>query len=112
MTPRQGDIWIADLEPVQGSEQGGRRPILIISGNALHSAVPIAIIVPLSSKIKNYPTAVSIRPSKTNGLSKDAEALPFQVRTVTTGRLKKRIGNVTEEEMRKIIEGLFLVLTT
>lgn len=112
MTPRQGDVWIADLEPVQGSEQGGRRPILVISGNSLNNALSIVIVVPLSSKIKNYPTSVRIRPSSANGLSKEAEALPFQVRAITKGRLKKKIGTVTHSDLRKILEGLFFVLAS
>jgi len=108
---KQGDIWIADLEPVQGSEQGGKRPVLVISGNAMNDALSIVLAVPLSSKIKSYPTAVRIRPNSANGLSKETEALPFQVRAVTKGRLKKRIGTVTNIELRGIIKGLFIVLT-
>ena len=107
---KQGDIWIADLEPVQGSEQGGKRPVVIISSDHMNDALPIVIAVPLSSKIKSYPTAVRIEPSSANGLRLETEALPFQIRTITKGRLKQRIGIALESELHEIIRGLFLVL--
>ena len=111
MTPRQGDIWMAHLEPVRGSEQGGRRPVLVISGNAMNDALPIAVVVPFSSALKSYPTAVRIIPNASNGLKKETEALPFQVRTIAKSRLAKRLGVATNGELREVLRGLFLVLT-
>jgi len=108
---RQGDIWLADLDPTEGSEQKGRRPVVVISGNTLNSALPIAIVVPLSSKLKGYPTSVRLRPTKMNGLKTEADVLPFQVRTLATTRFKRLIGNVTANELRDIIRGLFVVMT-
>lgn len=108
---RQGEIWFADLEPTKGSEQSGKRSVVVISGNTLNDALPIVIVVPLSSKVKSYPTCVVIHPSRTNGLKKESEAIPFQVRTVTKKRLTKRIGRVTSDELHAIIKGLFVVLT-
>jgi len=108
---RQGDIWLADLNPTEGSEQKGRRPVVVISGNTLNSALPIAIVVSLSSKLKGYPTSVRLRPTRMNGLKTEADALPFQVRTLATTRFKKLIGNVTANELREIIKGLFVVMT-
>ena len=108
---RQGDIWLADLDPTEGSEQKGRRPVVVISGNTLNNALPIAIVVPLSSKLKGYPTSVRLRPTRMNGLKTEADVLPFQVRTLATTRFKKLIGNVTANELREIIKGLFVVMT-
>jgi len=108
---RQGEIWFADLEPAKGSEQAGRRPVVIMSGNTLNEALPIVIVVPITSKIKSYPTCVLLRKSRANGLKKNGEAIPFQVRTITKKRLGKRIGRVTNEELRDILKGLVAVLT-
>lgn len=108
---RQGEIWFADLEPTKGSEQTGRRPVVIVSGNTLNEALQIVIVVPVTSKIKSYPTCVLLRKSRTNGLKKDGEAIPFQIRTLTKKRLMKRIGSVTNEDLRGILKGLFAVLT-
>jgi len=108
---RQGEIWFADLEPTKGSEQSGRRPVVIISGNTLNETLPIIIVVPLSSKIKEYPTCVRISPIRSSGLKKASEAIPFQVRTVSKKRLTKRIGRVSSDELREIIKGLFVSIT-
>lgn len=108
---QQGEIWYADLDPTKGSEQSGRRPVIIISGSALNETLPILIVVPVSSKIKSYPTCVLIKSGRVSGLKKDSEAIPFQVRAITKKRLTKRLGRVTGDELRDIIKGLFLTLT-
>ena len=108
---RQGEIWFADLNPTKGSEQSGKRPVVIVSGNTLNDTLPIIIVVPITSKIKLYPTCILLSANKTNGLKKDSEAIPFQVRAVTKKRLIKRTGHITEEELREILRGLFLALT-
>lgn len=108
---RQGEIWFVDLNPAKGSEQSGKRPVVIVSGDTLNDALPIIIVVPVSSKIKSYPTCVLLLADKTNGLPKDSEAIPFQIRAIAKKRLTKRIGRITEKELREILKGLFLVLT-
>lgn len=108
---RQGEIWFADLNPTKGSEQSGKRPVVIVSGDTLNDALPIIIVVPITAKIKSYPTCVLLYANKTNGLPKDSEAIPFQVRAVAKKRLTKKIGHVAENELRDILKGLFLVLT-
>jgi mRNA interferase MazF len=107
----QGEIWFADLNPTKGSEQSGKRPVVIISGDTLNDALPIVIVAPITSRIKSYPTCVLLLASKTNGLKKDSEVVPFQIRAISKKRLTKRIGNITGNELREIFKGLFLALT-
>ena len=108
---RQGEIWFADLNPTKGSEQAGKRPVVIVSGNTLNDALPIVIIVPITTKIKSYPTCVLLRANKMNGLKKASEAIPFQIRALAKKRLTKQTGQIAEEELREILKGLFLALT-
>ncbi len=108
---RQGEIWYANLNPTEGSEQAGKRPVVIVSGDTLNETLPIVIVVPLTSKIKSYPTCVLISPNRSNGLKKSAEAIPFQIRTIAKKRLTKRIGQITPSELREVIKGLFVSLT-
>src|SRR3989344_3631843 len=108
---RQGEIWFADLNPAKGSEQAGKRPVVIVSGDSLNEALPIVIVVPISSKIKSYPTCVLLLASKTNGLKNDSEAVPFQIRAISKKRLTKQVGHIAENELREILKGLFLALT-
>jgi len=51
---KQGEICYTNLDPTQGSEQAGFRPVLIISGNLLNKYLNTVIIVPITTKIKNY----------------------------------------------------------
>lgn len=108
---QQGEIWFANLNPARGSEQAGKRPVVIVSGDTLNDILPIVIVVPITSKLKSYPTCVLLLASETNGLTKDSEAIPFQIRALSKKRLTKRTGRVTEEELREILKGLFLTLT-
>ncbi|MFN2440756.1 MAG: type II toxin-antitoxin system PemK/MazF family toxin [Chitinophagaceae bacterium] len=49
---KQGEIWHADLEPVRGSEQSGKGPVVIVSGPTMNTALQIIIVCPLTSVIK------------------------------------------------------------
>jgi mRNA interferase MazF len=108
---QQGDIWFANLNPAKGSEPAGRRPVIVVSGDTLNDTLPIVIVVPVTSQPKSYPTCVLLLASETNGLTKDSEAIPFQVRALSKKRLDKKIGRVTPDELREILKGLFLTLT-
>jgi mRNA interferase MazF len=108
---KQAEIWLADLEPVKGSEQGKTRPIVIISGNTMNTYFPVVIACPLSSSIKNYEGCLVISKNKINGLTIDSEIISFQVRTVSKERLLKKIGAITNVQLIAVINGLNDVLT-
>ena len=85
--------------------------MVIISGNAMNDNLGISIICPISSKIKNYSGCLVIKKNKTNNLSSDSEVVVFQVRTITKERLTKKIGQITDQELQKIILLLNEVMT-
>ena len=103
---KKGDIYIADLNPVQGSEQAGVRPVLVISGNSLNDNLPIAIVCPLTTKIKNMPGCVVLQPSKENGLVEVSEVITFQVRSVSQKRLQKKLGSLSGQQLSDVYNGL------
>ena len=107
---RQRDVWLADPGPATGSEQAGRRPVVIISGDTLNSSLPIVIAVPLTTKLKGYPACIRIAPTAGNGLIKDTEAVAFQVRAISKKRLHKQLGSITEHQLTEVIKALVLVL--
>ena len=106
MRAQQCCIYWADLNPTKGSEQSGVRPVVVISGNTLNEGMPICIACPVSSKVKKYPTCVTLAASKQSGLTQDSEVLTFQVRALSQSRLTKRIGTITPTELRQILSGL------
>lgn len=107
---RQRDIWMADLNPVKGSEQKGIRPVVIISGNAMNDNLGICIICPLTSRIKNYAGCLLLEKDEMNGLEQDSEIITFQVRTVSKERLIRKTGELTIEQLEMIKQGLNEVL--
>jgi mRNA interferase MazF len=103
---KQGDIYLANLDPSTGSEQNGIRPIVIISGNTMIDNLNIVIACPLSSVIKNLLGCVILKPNPKNNLSKESEVITFQIRAVSKKRLIKRIGEISEKELLSIKLGL------
>lgn len=96
---KQGEIWDLYLDPVSGSEQGGRRPAIIISGNLLNQFLEVVIVCPLTTSIKNYKGNLIIEPNKINGLQKRSEVLTFHIRSVSKSRLDKKLGRIPEEDV-------------
>lgn len=103
---RQGEIWNANLEPTKGSEQSGFRPVVIISGNLLNEHLPIVIVAPLTSKVKNYKGNPILVPSKTNGLKVSSEMLVFHIRSVSKDRLIEKLGSIEPSELSIAIKTL------
>jgi len=108
---RQGDIYTLYLDPVQGSEQAGRRPAIIISGNLLNQNLNTVIVIPLTTKIKHYYGNPILAPDEINGLLASSEAMVLHVRSVDKRRLKDKLGKVDAGVVSKIKETLSDILT-
>ncbi len=106
----QKEIWMADLNPVQGSEQSGVRPVVIISGDSMNKYYNVVIICPLTAQIKNYKSCPVIQPDKINKLKSVSQVISFQIRTISKLRLKKRVGSISERVLVQIKEGVNIVL--
>jgi mRNA interferase MazF len=108
---KQGDIFWADLEPTIGQEQQGTRPVVIISGNALNRQLKIRIVCPISTQIKNLKGCVILNKDKINNLDTTSEVLSFQVRALSSERLRNKMGEITSEQLEMIKKGLAEILT-
>ena len=102
---------MAELDPVVGSEQGGRRPVLIIQNDVGNLHAPTVIAVPLtgSTRKPTLPTHVSI-PSGEGGLWRSSIVLCEQVRTLEKTRLVRRLGALSAQSMRQVEQALFVSL--
>jgi len=97
----RGEVYQANLDPIAGSEQGGTRPVLIVSRDALNVNAPIVIVVPLTgreNKRRFYPTHVELTAGE-SGLTKNSVVLCEQVRAISKDRLTKKIGQVSPQRM-------------
>jgi mRNA interferase MazF len=107
---QKGEIYLADLNPVKGSEQAGKRPVLIISGNLLNQYAPVVWVCPLSSKIKHYHGDLILKPNKTNGLNKESEVLVMHLRSISKSRLGKKLGEISSSNLTSLRKGIQEVL--
>ena len=99
------EIHFCNLDPTQGSEQRGTRPVLIVSNDAVNHALPVVTVLPLSSLKPGdrvYPSEVLL-PVGLTGLSKDSVAMVQQVRTVARARFVDLAGRLEDEDLREKI---------
>ncbi|MAG02568.1 PemK family transcriptional regulator [Candidatus Pacearchaeota archaeon] len=111
MTIKKGDIFIANLNPVRGSEQGGIRPVLIIQNDISNRNSPVTIIASITSKIyqKEFPTNVFIS-KDSSGLDRDSTILLNQIRTIDNYRLTRKIGSLDNFTLNKVDKALRISL--
>ena len=106
MEIKRGQIWYTDLTPVVGSEQGGFRPVLIISNDIGNAHSPVVIAAPITTKIskKKLPTQVIV---KGCGLISESMIMCEQIRTIDKTRIKGYVGTLTatyQAEVNKAIK--------
>lgn len=104
---RRGDIYMANLNPFKGSEQGGTRPVLVLQNNTGNLFCPTLIVAPLTTQVnkkKDQPTHYLL--SGVCGLPEDSVALLEQIKTIDKSRIISYIGKVSKEEMRGVNEAI------
>ena len=107
---KQGEIYLADLNPVKGHEQGGYRPVLVMQNNILNKHLNTAVIAPITTnlKAKGLMTTFFLDQKKSR-LQHDSVVLIHQLRTIDKIRLKKKICSLNEFEIADIREQLSLI---
>ncbi len=109
---QRGDIYYAELNPVVGSEQGGTRPVLIISNDIGNRHSPTVIIAAITSRVQTkgkLPTHTAVKDFE--GLDKDSIVLLEQIRTVDKKRLKQHMGMMPVEIMARVDKALAISLS-
>ncbi len=101
----RGEIRWADLSPARGHEQTGLRPVLILSHDIFNERSGTAIATAISSQPQKagFPLTLEL---KTGDLPKRSWAKISQIRTLSTERMGKLIGKMSQEELAQVIEGL------
>ncbi len=108
----RGDVFRANLDPAEGSEQGGSRPVVVVSRDALNKFSPIVIVCSVTgaeNKTKVYPSHVKVS-AGTGGLSKDSIVLCEQVRAISKTRLKEHLGSFDKPIMTGVEAALKIAL--
>ena len=104
---RRGEIYFAEVDPHYGSEQGGKRPVIVIQNNTGNKFAPTVIVAAVTSKVSkkpNQPTHVLIEQNP--AFSRPSVVLLEQIFTIDKERIQRLLGQTTPDEMYQINEAL------
>lgn len=109
----RGDIYFVDLDPVHGREQGGKRPVLVVSSNSINKQ-PLVITVVAgtdSTRVpRDHPVNVRVTAAE-SGLPRDTVFLCFHLRSIDSARFPASpAGRLSPQRMRSVDETLKRVL--
>lgn len=105
----RGEIRWANLNPTTGHEQAGIRPVLILSTDIFnqHSGTVIAVALTSQPPKAGFPLTLSLSDAK---LPKPSWVKISQIRTLSVERIGQRMGKVSDEVVREVIDGLNEIL--
>jgi mRNA interferase MazF len=108
---KRGEVWLAVLDPVRGSEQAGRRPVLVVQVDPLNEFLRTVVIVPFTTNLRwqQFPFCVPVSAGD-RGLSNDSIALCHQIRVCDKSRLLHRLGQISESTLRKVERAMQVTL--
>jgi len=110
--PKRGDVFVARLDPREGSEQAGERPVIVVSRDAINQSSSVVVIVPVTDrnhKARLYPSHVVLKLGE-GGLTKESVALGEQVRAISTGRFIKQLGHLSPATLTQVGVALKIAL--
>lgn len=108
----RGDVFMANLEPVEGSEQGGTRPVVVVSRDAINRFSPVVVIASITdavNKKKIYPSHVKVVPTQ-GGLRMESIVVCEQIRAINKTRLRAKMGTFDKATMMSIEAALKITL--
>ena len=95
-----GEVWMVDLDPVRGSEQGRRRPGIIFQNPSLAEFTRTRLVIPVTSNMNlRGLVGTCFLAAGQGGLAKDSVALAFQCRAIDRSRLLRRLGKLDGESL-------------
>ena len=108
---KRGEVWLADLNPTQGSEQAGVRPVIVFQNDVVSQFSTTTITIPLTTNQRraSLPICLAIKKGD-GGLLHDSVALCYQLRVLDRTRLKSRLGQLSPETITKLENVVLLTL--
>lgn len=109
---KRGEVYDARLDPIEGSEQGGTRPIIVVSRGAINQSSPLIIAVPCTTYRKEkkiYPSQILIKAPQ-GGLDQDTIALAEQLRALSKTRLIRLRGALSSNSLKQLDMALAITL--
>ncbi|RKJ45723.1 type II toxin-antitoxin system PemK/MazF family toxin [bacterium 1XD8-76] len=108
---KRGDVLLVDLgAPEHGSEQAGRRPVVVVSNDWVNCHNHVYTVVPLTTQINRLelPTNVLIPANKEEGVTRDAVALCAQTRSLDAVRILRKAGRLNKDTLERVTKGVLI----
>ena len=106
----RGEVWMVGLDPTKGREQAGMRPALVISVDIFnHGPADLVVVIPITSKAKGIPLHVEITPAE-GGLTTTSFVKCEDVRSISTSRLVRRLGKLSDRTTDAVEDRLRILL--
>ncbi len=110
--PVRGDVFSARLDPTEGSEQAGTRPVVILSRDSINANSPVVVVVPITdaANVKRlYPSHARL-PKGAGGLKMDSVAKAEQIRAIQVSRFAGYYGRLDRDLLGRIEEAIKITL--
>ena len=110
--PVRGDVFSARLDPTEGSEQAGTRPVVVISRDSINANSPVVVVVPVTdaANVKRlYPSHAEL-PKGSGGLKMNSIAKAEQIRAIQVSRFVSYFGRLDRNDLARIEETIKITL--
>ncbi len=99
---QRGDLFWANLDPTIGVEIQKRRPVVVISNNAINQYSQLVIVVPITTNLNRFSPSHILLPRGEGGLGQDSKVLTEQIRALDKQRLVNKIGTISPQYLALI----------
>lgn len=104
---KKGGIYFCDLDPVKGSEQGRKRPVLVISNNRLNAIGSLVTILPITNTKKTFPLHIAL----SDQLKTTGKVLCDQIRTIdSAARQLDYVESVDTNTLDSVLEIVLAII--
>jgi mRNA interferase MazF len=110
--PARGDVFSARLDPTEGREQAGTRPVIVVSRDSINANSPVVVVVPLTDAAnvkRTYPSHVYL-PRNSGGLKMDSVAKTEQIRAIQVSRFTGYYGRLDRDALLRIEDAIRITL--
>ena len=110
--PVRGDVFSARLDPTEGSEQAGTRPVVVLSRDSINANSPVVVIVPITdaANVKRFYPSHAQLPKGSGGLKMDSVAKAEQIRAIQVSRFVGYYGRLDRDVVGRIEEAIKIAL--
>jgi len=107
-----GDIYTVEIPSIDGHEQAGTRPAIVVQAPRFENQLPAVLIVPLTSRLtaQTFPCTFLVHPDSQNGLTMPSVVLVFQLRAIDKRRMKRQIGRLGASDLVRLYQHIKALL--